>query len=62
MGIVKGPVVPIEGVVSTHTGCAKELSIDKTESENRVNNLLFFILFVFLILEEVDVAMSGCFR
>ena len=54
-------MVPIDGVVGTQTGCANVLTRDKIESEKRVNNLLAFILKIFLIPEVVDVAMSGCF-
>ena len=59
--MVNAPVVPIDGVVGTQTGCANVLTIDKIESENRAINLLIFLLRVFLISGKVDVLMSGCF-
>jgi hypothetical protein len=57
----KAHSLAIDGVVATQLGCANVLAIDKIESENRVNNFLIFILSIFLISVEVDVAMSGCF-
>lgn len=54
-----GPVVPIEGVVGTHTGCANAPTIDKTEREKRVNNLLTIMFIIHLIPKVVDVGMSG---